>query len=270
MMLDDFQKVLECGYFDLHIHTKASDGIYSPAEIVCKAKQEGLKSIAITDHDTLDGVEEAKYEGNKVGLHVISGVELSTKYEGKSIDVLGYGMTNIHNLTAKLSRFQEGRIERALKIIDKFNELSMPITIEDVKQFSKGNVIARPHIAKAIVQKGYISDIQTVFDYYLGNGKLCDVDKEYLSTQESIGLIHKHGGLAVLAHPILINNNQLVRELLRNCIFDGIEVWHSKHNFTDNRKYKKMAKHFDLLMTGGSDFHNDEQKLGHFGLFWKG
>lgn len=269
-MRNELKQIVASGYFDLHIHTTASDGIYSSTEIVQKAKQKGLKWIAITDHDTLDGVALAMLEGSKQGVAVITGVELSTKFEGKSIDVLGYGLVNVSQLNQRLSVYRTGRTQRAQLIIDKFHELGMPVTMEEVKAFSKGSVIARPHIAKAIVQKGYVSDMQTVFDQFLGNGKPCDVEKVHLSTQEAISLIHQFGGCAVLAHPILIQDDNLVIRLVENCQFDGIEVWHRKQRESDNQRYMEIAGRYGLIMTGGSDFHNDQQSLGEFGLSWSG
>jgi predicted metal-dependent phosphoesterase TrpH len=264
----DLVKVIETGYFDLHMHTTASDGIYLPRDIVKKAYDAGLRTIAITDHDTLEGIEEARLAGVKYGINVIAGLELSTKYKGRSVDILGYNVSVNNELTAILSQMRDGREERALGIIEKFAELGMSITLKDVKQFSKGSVIARPHIAMAIVQKGYVTDYQTVFDDYLAEGKPCALDKLVISPEEGIGLIHRSGGKAVLAHPLLIHDDNLVRELMQFS-FDGIEVWHRKQNKDDNIRYRLIADEYHLLMTGGSDFHNDEHSLGQFGLKWE-
>lgn len=260
----NLKDIIEVGCFDLHVHTKASDGDYSPTDVVKKAKEARLKTIAITDHDTLEGIEEAQKAGEKFGIRVISAVELSTKYKGKSVDILGYNITAGKELKRILLRLQEGREERAKRIIGKFNDLGFSITLDDVRAFSEDGLIARPHIAKAIVKKGYIADYQTVFDDYLADGKPCAVDKIILTPKEGISLIHQAGGEAVLAHPVYIGDDHLVRELL-TFGFDGIEVWHRSQNKTDNEKYKKIAEEFGLLMTGGSDFHNDHHQLGQFG-----
>ncbi|BCJ87804.1 PHP domain-containing protein [Effusibacillus dendaii] len=255
---------LELGTFDLHMHTTASDGVYAPKDLVRKAKETGLKTIAITDHDTLAGVEEAQQAGMELGLQVLPGVEISTKYKGKNVDILGYNMSDWRNLHDKLAAFRDDREARALQIIQRFAELHMPITLEDVKEFSGEGVIARPHIAKAIVKKGYVSDVQTVFDKYLADGGPAAVDKKILSPQEGIDLIHEAGGYAVMAHPVLIDNDNLVRELLAGCSFDGLEVWHRKHDKQDVKRYKQMAEKYELLVTGGSDFHDDQHDLGSF------
>ena len=258
------EQVIQEGSFDLHLHTTASDGEFSPRDLVEKAKKAGLRSIAITDHDTLAGIEEAQQAGREFGLQVIAGVELSTKYHGKSVDILGYGITEQSELNQTLSRMREGREDRAHRIIEKFTELGMPITIDDVIEFSKGGVIGRPHIAKAIVKKGYVSDFQTVFDEYLADGKPCALDKVVLSPKEGIDLIHRAGGQAVLAHPVHLHDDVLVEELLQKFAFDGIEVWHREQDEEANKRYKQMAEEFDLIMTGGSDFHNDHHQLGQF------
>lgn len=267
-MKKDLLQVIKTGYFDLHLHTTASDGIYSPRDLIKMAKAAGLKTIAITDHDTLEGIEEARQAGLEYGVNIIAGIELSTKFKGRNVDILGYYVTENKELTEHLSRMREGREKRALRMIEKFTELGMPFSLEDVKQFSKGNVIGRPHIAKAVVQKGYVSDYQTVFNEYLADGKPCTLDKLTLSVEEGIGHIHRAGGIAVLAHPKLLGDDEIVRELLK-FPFDGIEVWHRKQNNDDNANYQQIANEFKLIMTGGSDFHNDEHSLGQFGFVWQ-
>jgi 3',5'-nucleoside bisphosphate phosphatase len=259
----DIKEIVKSGSFDLHLHTTASDGDYSPEELVRKAYQRGLKTIAITDHDTLNGIEEAVKTGTKLGIRVIAGIELSTKYKGKTVDILGYGIKSTEELSRVLQAMRNERETRAMQIIEKFGEIGMPITMNDILQHSQGEVISRPHIAKAIVAKGYVSDFQTVFDMYLADGKPCEVAKMIITPEEGLHLIHNAGGIAVLAHPIVLTD-QLVIELL-NFQFDGIEVWHRKHSREDMERYKAFARASQLLMTGGSDFHNDSHQLGEFG-----
>lgn len=266
-MNSELTNYLNSGHFDLHMHSTASDGIYSPRELVKMAQAAGLKTISLTDHDTFEGIKEAQKAGLEYGVTIIPGIELSTKYKGKSVDILGYHVRETEEFTGILSRMRQGREQRARRIIAKFTELGMPITWEDVKQFSRGNVIARPHIAMAIVQKGYVPNYQTVFDDYLADGKTCALDKVILSVDEGIDLIHRAGGKAVMAHPLLLGNDALVRELMQ-FPFDGIEVWHRKQSSEDNYRYQQLAQEFQLIMTGGSDFHHDEHSLGKFGLKW--
>ncbi|HEX7064065.1 MAG TPA: PHP domain-containing protein [Bacillales bacterium] len=257
--------IVNKGSFDLHMHTTASDGDYEPKEMVRKAKEAGLETIAITDHDTLNGVDEATAEGERLGVQVVTGVELSTKEGKTSVDILGYGLASSAELEDTLSRMREGREDRAARIVQKFTELGMPISMDDVREFAGGGVIARPHIAKAVVEKGYVSDVQTVFDEYLADGKPCALPKVVLSPQEGIDLIHGAGGKAVLAHPVHLHDDDLVRHLLENYNFDGLEIWHRAQDEEANKRYREMAESFDLLMTGGSDFHNDSHEIGNFG-----
>ncbi|MFC3884150.1 PHP domain-containing protein [Bacillus songklensis] len=259
----DLQEIVKSGLFDLHLHTTASDGDYSPQEVVQKAYDKELKTIAITDHDTLDGVNEAVKAGLNLGIRVIAGIELSTKYKGKTVDILGYNIKPAGELTKVLQAMRHERETRAVQIIRKFRDIGMVISMDDVLKYSQGEVISRPHIAKAIVEKGYVNDFQTVFDMYLADGRPCAVDKMIITPEEGIRLIHNAGGLAVLAHPIVLEDH-LVNELLQ-FPFDGIEVWHRKHGREDNERYKAYAQQYHLIMTGGSDFHSDAHRLGEFG-----
>ncbi|MEH7352348.1 PHP domain-containing protein [Neobacillus drentensis] len=261
----EIKKILENGYFDLHLHTTASDGSFSPSEVVKMAAQKGLVTIAITDHDTTDGIQEALQTARTLNVTVIQGIELSTKYKGKNIDILGYYIHESIELSGVLQKMREHRFNRSQLIVNKFCELGMAITLDDVQKYSKGDVIARPHIAKAVVDKGYAKNTQEVFDLYLGDGKPCAADKMVLSPNEGITLIHNAGGIAVLAHPLLIQDNSLVEELMQ-LSFDGIEVWHRKHRKEDIIRYKNLAKKYNILMTGGSDFHNEEHTIGEFGF----
>jgi len=258
------EHVLNHKRFDLHIHTTASDGAFSPTEIVKKALEANLEAISITDHDTIDGIKEAEEEAEKYGIIVIPGVELSTKYKNTSVDILGYGLMDTHYLLPVLEEAKLERETRAFRIIDKFNSIGMNLTIEDVLKFSGKGVIARPHIAKAVVDKGYVDSYQKVFDDYLADGKPCCLDKKIITPDEAIHLIHQTGGIASLAHPVLLQNDELVKELLDVFPFDAIEVWHRKQNPDDNARYARFAKEFGLLSTGGSDFHFPEHTLGDF------
>jgi 3',5'-nucleoside bisphosphate phosphatase len=260
----DLYQIVQNGKFDLHLHTTASDGVYSPRQLVEKARNAGLLTIAITDHDTLAGVEEAIRAGLEFGITVIPGIEISTKYNGKSVDILGYGVSMNHDLKHVLTQIRKERDSRAIRIIKKFEDIGMPITMEDVKKFSKRNIVARPHIAAAVVNKGYAENTQEVFEKYLADGKPCAVDKFILTPNEGINLIHRAGGKAVLAHPKLIGDDNLVIELFK-LPFDGIEVWHRKHGEEDVKTYKELAVNHGLCMTGGSDFHKEEDNLGRFG-----
>ncbi|WP_124727438.1 PHP domain-containing protein [Staphylospora marina] len=258
-ILDD----LTPGTFDLHIHTTASDGLYSPAAIVELAASIGLQTISITDHDTMDGVEEAKEAGKRLGIRVIPGVEITTRFKGKNVDVLGYHIRDQQKISRRLETFRKAREERAAKIIEKFCENGMPITLEDVRRFSKGGVIARPHIARAVVMKGYAFDTREVFEHYLADGKPCDVPKKELPLEAGVEMIREAGGVAVLAHPVLLKDFKLVEEILEQGM-DGIEVWHRKHTRHDTKELLRLAERHRLVVTGGSDFHTEDHPLGRF------
>ncbi|MBT2686901.1 PHP domain-containing protein [Bacillus sp. ISL-47] len=261
----DLAEIIKKGQFDLHMHTTASDGVLSPSEIVEMAASKGITTIAITDHDTMHGIKEASEAGKRFGVKVIPGIELSTKYKGISIDILGHGIHESKPLLDTLQKIRDHRENRAQIIVKKFCELGMPITEEDVKKHSKGDVIARPHIAKAVVEKGYAENVQEVFDQYLADGKPCAVDKMVLSPEDGIRLIHQAGGLAVLAHPVLVRDDTIIEELLKLPV-DGIEVWHRKQTFKDSARYKALADKYNKKITGGSDYHNEEHSLGEFGF----
>lgn len=251
--------------FDLHIHTNHSDGIYSPQSIVEKANKANIEVIAITDHDTISGCEEAKLSGIKHGITVIPGVELSTTYQNKPIDILGYNFSFTKPLESILKKAREERESRAFRIIEKLNEQNIPLTINDVRNFSGDGLIARPHIAKAVVKKGYAKNTQTVFDRYLADGKPCSIEKMILSPKEAIDLIHECGGIASLAHPGLVKDEKCIEDLLNDHCFDGIEVWHRKHTKKQSQHYLHLSQKHDLFCTGGSDFHDNNHKLGSFG-----
>lgn len=253
---------LPLGTFDLHIHSTASDGVYSPSQIVKCAKSVGLTTIAITDHDTLSGIKEGVEAGRHYSVDVIPGVELSASFRHHTVDILGYNIKDCDTLDHALSVFRDHRKQRALKIIETFTKWNMPLTVEDVKQFSGDGVITRPHIAKAIVKKGYADNVQQVFDKYLADGKPAAIPKHTLTPKQAIDLIRRHGGQAVLAHPIFLQEEWL-RDVLE-IGFDGIEIWHRAHQAHHVQKFLSYAKKYGLVVTGGSDFHSDEHQLGGF------
>lgn len=254
---------LTVGSFDLHIHTTCSDGVFTPTEIVTRAKEVGLTTIAITDHDTLDGVAEAIEAGNNLHIHVIPGVEITTFWEDKNIDILGYNIKDPMVLHQQLSPYRQARVDRAKLIIERFCQLGMPITLDDVLEFSKDGVIARPHIAKAIVQKGYVPSVQEVFDQFLADGKPACVEKKKLTLSEGIQMIHDAEGVAVLAHPVYLGETAVIKRVLQLGL-DGIEVWHRNHPPEAVNRFKQLAEQYNLIITGGSDFHTEEHPLGQF------
>ncbi|MBS7529027.1 PHP domain-containing protein [Hazenella sp. IB182353] len=254
---------LQIGDFDLHLHTTASDGIYSPTEVVQKAYDAGLSTIAITDHDTLAGLPEAQKATDHYNMHLIPGVELSTKWRKQAVDILGYNIQHVDQLHEQLAVFRDYRYKRAETIIRLLNQMNITISMEDVRQISGEASIARPHIAQAVVSKGYFATTQEVFDRLLADGKPASIEKKVLSVTEGIQMIRQAGGIAVLAHPVYIGHLNKVNELLQ-LGFDGIEVWHRNHQASDTKHFIRFAQKYQLILTGGSDFHHDQHQIGSF------
>lgn len=245
--------------FDLHVHTNHSDGRLTPSKMVDLAVEKGLNGIAITDHDTTTGINEAIEQSNKYNnFRVIPGIEFSSQYQDESVHILGYFIdykNDSINDTTKALKFN--RIQRTKKIINKLNNLNLNITIEDVKVFADEDFIGRPHIARALINKGYVYTIQEAFDRYLNRGKPAYVSREGLSIEEAINLIQNNKGIAVLAHPGLLKNRNII---INHCIslgIDGIEYIHSKHSKEDSELFYRIVEDNKLIGTGGSDCHGD-------------
>lgn len=256
---------------DLHVHTTASDGTMSPAEIVRYAKKKGLLVIAITDHDTIEGIEEGLQEGNKQGLEVIPGVELSVDFPKGTMHVLGYYIDHTcAELVDKLIVLQQARSERNLKMIEKLRGLGIAIDLAEVKEAPEHGQIGRPHFAHTMVKKGYAQSIQDAFERFLRKGGPAYVEKFRLSAEEAVTMIRTAGGITVLAHPFTLNQPQphefdAVIGKLKQQGLDGIEVHYPEHSEGQNKLYRDVAQKYGLLITGGSDFHGltkDDVDLG--------
>lgn len=256
---------------DLHVHTTASDGTMSPAEVVRYAKEKGLRTIAITDHDTIEGIAEGLQEGRKLGLEVIPGVEVSVDFAKGTMHLLGYYIDYTSaELLEKLAIVQRARAERNLKIIEKLRGLGIDIDLSEIKEAPEHGQIGRPHFAYALVQKGYVQNIQDAFERYLRKGGPAYAEKFKFSPQEAMSVIHKAGGVTVLAHPFTLNQLQLhdlepvIVELKENGL-DGIETYYPEHSEGQTKFYRHLAQKYGLAITGGSDFHGfnkDKEDLG--------
>jgi predicted metal-dependent phosphoesterase TrpH len=249
-------------YADLHTHTLASDGTQPPADNVRYAKQAGLAGIAITDHDTVAGVDEALEEGERTGVTVVPGVEISTVYEGQDIHVLGYWIDHKDpQLLERLEQMRNVRDSRNRMILERLNELGLAITMDDVLaslQAAKkaDETIGRPHIADALLRKGYVSSIAEAFDRYLGKGAAAYMNPPRIDPFTGVAWILDAGGVPVLAHPGLYSMDELI-PLLAERGLAGVEVYHSDHSPEQEQHYKQLAGQLGLLMTGGSDFHGE-------------
>ncbi len=245
---------------DLHVHTTASDGMFTPVEVVKRAKAKGLQGIAITDHDTVAGVEEARKCGEGLGLWVIPGVEISTVANGQDIHVLGYFVNPTDELFQERLREQrEARKRRNHMLLDRLTKLGIPITMEEVEARKQDKVnIGRPHIAEVLVAKGVVQNMDEAFAKYLGKDGVAYVTTPRISPEEALALIRQAGGVPVLAHPGLYDDDDLVLKLAGNGLA-GIEVNHPDHNEEMKMRYTEIVRQFGLFATAGSDFHGERQ-----------
>ena len=243
---------------DMHIHTAFSDGRLMPEEVIAAAREAGLNYISITDHDTVEGIRYMYEQGfyPAKGIGIIPGIEFSSVQDGHDVHILGYNI-NIFNqqLIDSLNEISEARWVRFSKMLACLKEQGYTVTEAEVlKVANTSQSVGRSHIARVMVKKGYFKEIREIFDNLLSPGKPCYVENYHLGPEEIVGLILASGGVPVLAHPKLIGDDELVKELL-NLDFGGIEVFYPQHDEEDVRRYTWMAKERGLLLTGGSDYH---------------
>lgn len=253
------------GYIDLHLHTTASDGVMSPSGIVRYAKSKGLQAIAITDHDTIDGLEEGLSEGEKIDIEVIPGVEISAEHSSGSMHILGF-FIDIHHplLKERLGYLQKARAERNPKMVEKLNQLGIEITYEEVLNASGGGQVGRPHFASVLIEKRYVRSFQEAFDRFLKKGAPAYVEKLRFTPKETLYFINETGGVAVLAHPKTLGMDGYsgLDSLLHQLMADGLkgmEVYYPEHSSLETAQYKVLAERHGLLMTGGTDYHGMEK-----------
>lgn len=246
---------------DFHLHTTASDGRLSPGEVVEMAGRKGMDIIAITDHDTVSGMDEALDMGKKIKLKIIPGIELSTLYEGENIHVLGY-FKEASNISPKfkifLTEMSVYRKERAKKIVDNlYKFFNIKLDYEKILENAQ-NVITRPHIAQAIIDSGYNYSFKYIFTNFIGDSCAAFVPTKKLTTQEGIKLLKSLDSMVVLAHPVLIKGVNV--ETLLQLPFDGIEAIYSMNGAHDTDRFIKYARKYNKIITAGSDFHGLPRK----------
>ena len=244
---------------DLHTHTTASDGSMNSKEIVRHAKEMGLCAIAITDHDTVEGIPEALDEGKRIGIEVIPGVEISASYKPE-MHILGYFTQETYvNIKDILVQLRKNRDERNPRIIAKLNEMGFNITLEEAEGEAGGNVLGRPHIAKVLIKKGYVKSMEEAFEKYLASGKPAYFKKDKLIPEEGIQEIIKAGGIPVLAHPVHLGLSlSQLDDLLAALVpmgLKGIEAYYVDNTNDYTGKILRLAIKHNMLVTGGSDFH---------------
>jgi predicted metal-dependent phosphoesterase TrpH len=259
-------------YIDLHLHTTASDGVMSPSEVVRYAKAKGLQAIAITDHDTIEGLEEGLSEGERIGFEVIPGIEISAEHSPGSMHLLGFFIDIHHSLlNERLGYLQKARAERNPRIVEKLNQLGIELTYKDVLKASGGGQVGRPHFAQVLLEKNYVRTFQEAFDRFLKKGAPAYVDKFRFTAKEAIRFINEAKGVAVLAHPNTLNMNgyseleSLIVRLIEEGL-KGIEVYYPEHSVSEVGQYKTLAERYGLLITGGTDYHGIEKNSLDIGV----
>ena len=242
---------------DLHLHTIASDGRLTPTDLVLMAARQGLKTIALTDHDTTDGLPEAYVAARGVpGLRIIPGIELSADVPGDEVHVLGYFINpDDPELQADLTRFREGRVGRARAMVDKLGELGVQVDWERVQHFAGDGAVGRPHIALAMVEAGHCNEPKDAFPEYLGRNGLAYVERVKLTPAEAVDMIRRAGGVAVLAHPAYMNDMEAGIANLAGIGLSGIEVHYAKYRDDTIRQLARLAREYELIPCGGSDYH---------------
>jgi predicted metal-dependent phosphoesterase TrpH len=254
---------------DLHTHSSFSDGTDTPSELVGKARAVGLDVVGLTDHDTFDGLDEAVAVGERLGVHVVRGMELSCSHRGSSVHVLAYGADAAGPaLAAEMARVRDGRLGRLAGVLAKLAELGVPVSEAEVMaQVGESPSVGRPHIADALIEAGHVRDRQEAFDRFLADGGPAHVHRYTIEVDRGIDLVHEAGGLAVIAHPWGRGREhvlppRVLEALVRDHGLDGVEVDHQDHDFDARRRLRTLADSLGLLATGSSDYHGTG-KLDH-------
>ncbi|MBN1326329.1 MAG: PHP domain-containing protein [Candidatus Cloacimonetes bacterium] len=253
---------------DLHVHTNYSDGLLSVKELLSLAQERDIGTLAITDHDTIDGFLEASGIASQYGIKLIPGVEISSLYKGRDIHILAYNYDPCDKKVLNLLQsIQKGRFLRAKKILTKLLEYDIKIDFNEVRKLTgKNDLIGRPHIARVMVEQGFVHCKEEAFDYYIGDRAPAYAAKPAPSPKKVIKTIKKAGGLAVLAHPHIIKNDEIVMEMIEMGI-QGLEVYYAKVDRDTVNHYEQIACECNLLRTGGTDFHGGDLDHELFGNY---
>lgn len=254
---------------DLHTHTNASDGTLSPQELVRRACELNISAVAITDHDGIGGVKEALAEAEALAaegkkIEVIPGVEISAAYKESDIHIVGLFINpNDDRLSNELAGAIDARLHRNEIMCEKLRETGFEITIDDLRRENPDTVITRAHFARYLVKMGYVKDIATVFDKYLGNNCPCFVPRTYMTPERAISIIAENGGIPILAHPLIYklpeSELEALVERLANAGLKGIEVYYSSNVNNDEDYARSLAGRFGLIPSGGTDFHGSNK-----------
>lgn len=245
---------------DLHAHTRESDGEMTPEQLIDFAIERGITALAITDHDTAEGLEMASEYARDKKIMFIPGIELDAKVEKGQMHILGLCVNyKDEQFNRRLLDIKKEREERNNRFIETFNQMGLKVTLEELQEVSSGNIIGKPHFAKVFLKKGYIKTKSEMFDKYFNQPPLCGIKKSTLSPEEIIKLIKRANGIAVLAHPqsLKLSDAELMKKIaeLKSYGLDGLECWHSNQTPEQMQRFKEMAIQMNLIMTKGSDYH---------------
>ncbi len=243
---------------DLHTHTVASDGLLDAAQLIRLAAGAGVGVLAVTDHDSTESVEGAMEAGREAGIEVIPAVELNTDVPGTEVHILGYFIDRrLEWLQALLRRLRDGRLHRAARMVEKLVALGAPITLDRVLAFAGGGAVGRPHVARALLEAGYVSETAEAFVKYIGRNGPAYVERLKVTPAQAVEIIRRAGGIPVLAHPGWLGDDGMVEGLLAAGL-EGIEAYYPDHTPAMVERYLEVARRFNLLVTGGTDFHGGD------------
>jgi len=241
--------------FDMHIHSAASDGAFSPGQLVAIAKERGLLGLSITDHDTVSGLAEATAKAEELDIAFIPGVELSTEAADRDIHILGYWLdAEMLLATNRLQKLAQARLHRGGEIVRRLKLLGMELDLDAIVAAAGGGSLGRPHVAQAMLEAGYVTSPREAFAKWLGRGMPAYVPREKLTPLEAVRLIRQARGVPVIAHPATGVPDALIPLLVREGV-GGMEVYHPEHNSAAEQKYGRIARNLRIAMMGGSDFH---------------
>ncbi|MBN2536694.1 PHP domain-containing protein, partial [candidate division WOR-3 bacterium] len=253
------------GRVDLHAHTCFSDGLFTPEELVARAARLGLAAVGVTDHDTVAGIDRARAAGKRDGVEIVPGAELSCTVDGTDVHILGYYIDcRDPDVTGFFADLRRARFDRAVKMVELLDGLGIRVTLEQVERSATGAAVGRPHVAQAMVEAGAVGSMEEAFKRFLGYDGPAYVPKKRLTPEEAVGFIHRHHGVAVLAHPGIYRRDTALYAAIGAGV-DGIEVWHPDHDTAESARLFEVAEKNGLLVTGGSDCHGGRKK-GHIYL----
>ena len=245
---------------DLHTHSSFSDGSMTPEQLVAEAERQGLAAVALTDHDTVGGVERFLAAGKGSAVRAVPGVEISVDYAVGTMHVLGYFVDHHHPaLLGRMKELQSGRSDRNDEILRRLNSMGLILGMNEVRAYAGEDNVGRLHFSLALVARGYVRTREEAFEKYLAKGKQGYVDRPHLTPEAGITMIHDAGGVAVLAHPFTLNVGKYgLIDLAGKLVgfgLDGIEVYYPQQSAKQCKLYRAIARQFDLVSTGGTDFH---------------